>query len=717
MFSYGAPSKLRSAPINISAVRDDIRAQLDSLLDSIYGPTALVVDPAISSFLKLIVPEGDKYYKERHIMAVSEIGKYDPESPCDTVLYVTTLSMENCTNIANEIRGSVDSGESKKFYVTFLPRRSEYHERAFADRNLLGYISFLEWDMDIIPVDDDIMVMGLDHSFREVYVSSDYSSLFHTAKAIMKLQAIFGRIPSIYYKGNEAQFVVDSLFRFQHEEDAAVRLQESSPGPDKHEMPGGKGRVNVHSEISEMIILDRSVDLISPLMTPLTFEALLREVLGLNNGVLEVDASIIQDQKEATKTPVISVGKVDMYLNTDNELYTSLRDVGIGNAAKQLSDRARELALFRDEIRMNKDLEVSAIHAIVKSIPKHQAEAKNLRVLVELCEMLQAHTNDPAFISRWQKERSLIDEEEFKEVEEHILSCIAEKMPMIPLLRLMCLYSIVQGGLRQRQLDAFERELINVYGFSASFTFHNLRQSGLLASREGAGGGVGSLVGLGGAGNNWSTVRKGLELTVDQVDEFNPIDLHFVTMGCAPISARLVQHAVTKRWESIQDVLKALPGATIPHAKENTGGKRHRGKPDMDIDSMSQRTTVLVVFIGGVTHIEISALRFLSEKYPFDFMILATSIIDGGSLISSLIDQAHVDHAELMGEEELVKYAPGCGVVPKAFDYKAHLSMPEEKFAYESSRMTECDPPQMQAAPPAKGASTNPFGSFIGRRG
>ena len=46
---------------------------------------------------------------------------------------------------------------------------------------------------------------------------------------------------------------------------------------------------------------------------------------------------------------------------------------------------------------------------------------------------------------------------------------------------------------------------------------------------------------------------------------------------------------------------------------------------------------ILVVFIGGVTYAEISAIRYLNRTSPFHkFIILTTHIINGKTLINSL---------------------------------------------------------------------------------
>lgn len=56
----------------------------------------------------------------------------------------------------------------------------------------------------------------------------------------------------------------------------------------------------------------------------------------------------------------------------------------------------------------------------------------------------------------------------------------------------------------------------------------------------------------------------------------------------------------------------------------------------------ASRQTVLVMFIGGVTFAEISALRFLSTQPHIhcDFVVATTKLINGTTLLESLSDEA-----------------------------------------------------------------------------
>jgi len=67
----------------------------------------------------------------------------------------------------------------------------------------------------------------------------------------------------------------------------------------------------------------------------------------------------------------------------------------------------------------------------------------------------------------------------------------------------------------------------------------------------------------------------------------------------------------------------------------------------------SGKPVMLVVFIGGVTYMEIAALRYLSRDpgFPFNILIAATAIVTGSSLLKSI-------QLDLAGLEEMHAMAP-----------------------------------------------------------
>lgn len=93
-------------------------------------------------------------------------------------------------------------------------------------------------------------------NFSELCIEDDPTSVFLSARALISLQKLYGRIPRISGKGIFAQKMCDLLKSMGKEELAANNTN-------------GKGAID------QLIILDRSIDLMSVLATQLTYEGLI----------------------------------------------------------------------------------------------------------------------------------------------------------------------------------------------------------------------------------------------------------------------------------------------------------------------------------------------------------------------------------------------------------------------------------------------------------
>jgi hypothetical protein len=52
----------------------------------------------------------------------------------------------------------------------------------------------------------------------------------------------------------------------------------------------------------------------------------------------------------------------------------------------------------------------------------------------------------------------------------------------------------------------------------------------------------------------------------------------------------------------------------------------------------SKKPTLIVVYLGGITYMEIAALRFLSKRdsFPYHIVIVTTKVLNGSKLIQQL---------------------------------------------------------------------------------
>ena len=97
----------------------------------------------------------------------------------------------------------------------------------------------------------------------------DNTSIFYAARALMGIQRRHGLFPRIIGKGNRARMLADQLIRMRSEEDVA---DGSSPFA-----------LTPSSVLGELIIIDRDVDFVTPLMTQLTYEGLIDETIGIQH--------------------------------------------------------------------------------------------------------------------------------------------------------------------------------------------------------------------------------------------------------------------------------------------------------------------------------------------------------------------------------------------------------------------------------------------------
>ncbi len=145
---------------------------------------------------------------------------------------------------------------------------------------------------------------------------------------------------------------------------------------------------------------------------------------------------------------------------------------------------------------------------------------------------------------------------------------------------------------------------------------------------------------------NYAVLRKQLQLTLDDVNEQDPSDIAYVHTVYAPLSIRLVQRLSHPGWHSIRDVLDLLPGPTLEESQNSgqsssQGGRRGAGSKSEEGEKPV--TNTLVLFVGGCTFAEISALRFLSEREnaSTNYLVATTSVVNGNSFLQSVMADVH----------------------------------------------------------------------------
>ncbi|KAG0569695.1 hypothetical protein M758_6G104800 [Ceratodon purpureus] len=592
---------LDNAPINISSLREQAQRDLGEALDSMRGRKVLVLDPFLSGPLALIAQTS--FLKEHGVEQLYHVSADPVQSECKNVLYLVRPRIPLMRQIAAHIQQDNRQQLQKSYSVFFMPRRTIVCEKVLEEEGVIGNVTIRECPLYFIPFDEDVLSLELERSFKETKVEGDTSSLWYIARAIYRLQELYGVIPNVKGKGKAASQVSDILVRMQREQ--------PPPLPSSVKPP----------EIDTLLLIDRQVDMVTPMCSQLTYEGVIDEFININNGAVELEPSIMGAQPNAQA----STRKVKVPLNSSDKLFRELRDLNFAVVGQVLRQKAVSIKQDYSDVTSAENQSISDVKDFVKKLNVLPEITRH----VNIAQHLSKFTTKQTFLSRLSMEQTLVEGENYDASFTYVEEMIHKQEQIESVLRLLILLSVTNNGLPKKHFDYLRRELLHSYGFEHMFTLSNLETAGLLIKQE--------------TKSNWQAVKKGLKLIPEENDDINPNDISYVFSGYAPLSIRLVQSALRGDWRQ-SEIIRLLPGSAFERYEKNQEVNTIRRETTSPTESGpgtdARRLIVLVIFIGGVTFAEISALRFLEsqEDMKYDFMVATTKLINGTTLVKSLID-------------------------------------------------------------------------------
>ena len=520
-------------------------------------------------------------------------------------MYLVRPTIESMQMVAAHIMQHGERGQKKEYEVVFVPRRTMICERVLEDRGVYSEVTIRELHMDLVALDTDVLTLDLGSSYFDAFHDDDSTSLFYTARALMKLQVMYGFFAHVRAFGAKGKMVGDMILRMRRE-----LMEDEASG--------------VAPEMDSVVIVDRNVDLVSCLATQKTYEGLISEIFTITNSQCELDSEIVAVGEDRNKK---LPPKMRYPLNSDDDTFRDLRDLPISHVGRALQSKARECAEF---IRKKDELHsIIEIKNYVKKLPSVQAMQKSTDIHANIVKRMGTTMRSPVFEDSVDVEMSFLhDVPSQVEVDDYIDGLISKNTPVHIPLRLLCLQSVCSGGLKAKRLDQVRRDIIQQYGFHLLRGLDSLGRLGLLRAYERS------------AFALTKAVRQGTRCCAqDQEDELT--DIHFAFSRYAPLSVRCVQGLVATlpfaERPAEQEFLKHLPGGPpLIQSQARTAAVAVASSASGD---KVAKSITCVVFVGGVTHAEISALRFLASKDASrEFIIVTTKLIDTKTFLGAILE-------------------------------------------------------------------------------
>ena len=519
----------------------------------------------------------------------------------EIVLFIIQPTMDNLETLIyakHVVQNTVE------LCAIFFPKETPEIIEKLIKEELLDTFQIYNFNIDIEPLDADLYCLESDESFREIYIDKNYDSISKLAEVVLKFEAAFGKIQSKYIKGDMAKIFNDYL-----------TLKEA------------EHKLKTNEQILGMIVLDRSIDFITPLLSNYTYEGMIDEYLGINKGNITVKRSFTKSILKPDYRKKMPDDNIEYPLTSDvNGFFSDLRCMHYITATNYISSiNDKYVAKFdkNKEVRTTDQMvETFSSFKDFKSIESYLNDNTNfLKLLYN-----EVKNIDDANIR--QHKLALINGDN-KKVETYYNDYISEKKDLYKILNVIILQSLIQNGIENYFL--LKREIMNIYGYQQIFLFRNLEFLNLVKEKENI-----TLQKL--FKSRFQQINENLNLINRNFKLRETNDLSYIVEGYCPLTLKLIEKAGEGGWSEIRETLNLIPGKTsIPFNEKEVAN------PTENIN------TIFVVFLGGITYAEIEGIRYLNRKYKeiYDksndenktrkqFIIITTQILNSKKLYDIL---------------------------------------------------------------------------------
>ena len=512
-------------------------------------------------FKKMNIDKTKIYAIETEIKKLNNLSEIKEEM----ILYVIQPNKEiledvidSFYNVSNKFKGVLTN-------IIFIPgERYELIEFMMAN-DLIHNFKIFDFNIDLLPIDNDLLSLEKDNSFKEIYIDKNLTSISELANAFIKLESCYGKVKYRYYKGDNSK-VFDNLVK-EKEKENDIKSTEETLG---------------------MIVLDRSVDFLTALTTNYTYEGLIDDFFNINYGSIKIKESFIKDSSNPKKNKINNEEKMVKYSLTSffNPFYCQIRCMNfeqVEDFLKKIKEHYQNIANSEDD-KDNKFIEIGRYNTEIKW---------PLEVNETLLSHIKNNIGDSQYRQHIENEQLLLSGEIPENLHLYYDNYICDKKDLIKILKLLSIECITQGGISN--YNSIKRDILNIYGYQNIFLFRDLENLGFLIDNNS----YKKKDTL-----NFSKILDDLKLiNLDyQKDKFE--DCSYLMLGYCPISLKLIEKGIEGKWNKIQDIIKKLPGET--------------GFPPDESEMMrptKELNTIFLVFIGGVTYTEIEGIRYLNRKF------------------------------------------------------------------------------------------------------
>ncbi|KAK7503562.1 hypothetical protein BaRGS_00005101 [Batillaria attramentaria] len=587
--------------MDVQELKRILKDQLTHLLVSTPDQKDLVIDPDLTKPLDRVA--GVAFLREH---GVDKIFKLEPSQKSlpgrEKRIYLVRANMVNMKYIADHITAERRQGQIREYTVIMVPRRLHVCEMILESEGVFGHVTLEEFHLDLFPLDTDVLSMELPALFRSFFLEGDHTHIHAVASSLVTLQHLYGRIPNVHTIGKGSKMAFE-VMKTMHDQEETQQTK---------------------FNIGQLFIIDREVDYVTPLSSPMSYEALLDETFGIECGVIELGADVVGKTQS-----------VKMLLSSQDPIYSEIRNRHFSSVFPYLSAKAKELQGIYEKKNSLKTVG-DMRNFVSQDLGRLKQQQAALSHHISACEHIMKSKTKEDFEGYIRTEHNLLEGTDTRECITYIEDSLYKQAPCLNTLRLMCLFSLTSNGLTPRDYRTLKTDFLHSHGFEHLVTMFQLKKLGILTEQE-ASSKVPSVKLRRSQFRQLCGKLNLIPKSGEDVDLRNPSDLSYVFGGAySPLTVKIVEYMIQR--ESLQtfdDIGRMIPGGIHTEVKYRPGAKLASKTGPSPVSPQSLKT-VLVYFLGGCTFAEIAALRLLAQR---EIIIATTALITGHSLLDQVTEK------------------------------------------------------------------------------
>ena len=188
---------------------------------------------------------------------------------------------------------------------------------------------------------------------------------------------------------------------------------------------------------------------------------------------------------------------------------------------------------------------------------------------------------------------------------------------------MLCISSLTGGGIKPKQYKTFVAKILQQYGFQHLNTFNKLEKMSFCFEK-------GSKTSEKEKVLKFETIKAKLKLITENVKLDPPSDISYTFNGYAGILMRLIESLSSF---SSKDFKNLLPGnyQFFDFINSSSTSTHASNTPH------SSNFPIFLLFLGGITFSEISAIRYIGKTQNKNFVILTTNITNGDQIMNCFL--------------------------------------------------------------------------------